>query len=72
MNGNITELCTKKSGALELLDSVTIAQTCFENAKKDICVECANRYDIVMAKYHVEKSATGNDMCFDVKDAVNT
>lgn len=69
--GNITELCPRKRTVLELLDSTSIAQNCFVETKGDVCKDCANRFDAVMAKYKVEESTTDGNLCYDVKDAVN-
>lgn len=62
-----------KSTASLLQDSALNTQSCFIHTnEKDVCKNCANQFDALMAKYHIERTINGdNDLCFDVKDAVN-
>lgn len=69
--GNITALCTVKASVAGLQDSTTMAQSCFTNTQGNVCTDCANLYEAMMAKYKLQKSVTGGDLCFDVKDAVS-
>lgn len=70
-NDNITTLCTVKASVAGLQDSTSTAQSCFTNTQENVCKDCANLYEAMMAKYKLLKSVSGGDLCFDVKDAVS-
>lgn len=70
-NSNITKECTIKASSLELQEAALIAQNCITNTPLNVCTDCADRFDVMMAKFKVQDSVSGGDLCFDVKDAVS-